>query len=528
MLHRRHLLASALAAALPAAAIRPAPAQGAARVSLLHLNDFHSRHEGAQANGAGCRDGQACLGGSPRLVAAVKAARAAATAEGRASLALDAGDQFMGSLFYTHHRGLAEAAIQQAWGVEAMTLGNHEFDHGPENAARYIRALGAPVLAANLDTRDEPAMAGLVRSSVAFTRGGARIVVIGLITEETPVIASPGPRLRFTNAEEATERAIAEARAAGPATIVLLSHRGFGPDRQLAARVRGVDVIVGGHSHTILANRQGAAGPAPVVVDGPDRAVRIVQAGALGRFLGRLDLDIAADGRVTGHGGDAAELTPDLPEDAEARAIVARFAAPLGELRTRPVASAQVAMGLDTCRREECAIGNVIAEAMLAAVPGADVALQNGGGIRAGMPSGTITYGDVLTTLPFGNTVATAVIRGAHLLAALENGLAQPGQGRFPQVAGIRVVADLSRPAGSRIVSAEVTEGERRGPVDPERAYRIVTNNFMRLGGDGYTALRDHALEAYDTGPLQEEVVAAWLAARSPLAPRTDGRITLR
>ena len=153
MLKRRHILASALAVGLPVAFLRPAPAQAAARVSLIHLNDFHSRHEGAQINGAGCRDGQPCLGGSARLVGAVKAARGAARAAGRASLALDAGDQFMGSLFYTHHRGLAEAAIQQAWGVEAMALGNHEFDHGPENAARYIRALGAPILGANLDTR---------------------------------------------------------------------------------------------------------------------------------------------------------------------------------------------------------------------------------------------------------------------------------------------------------------------------------------------------------------------------------------
>jgi len=434
----------------------------------------------------------------------------------------------MGSLFYTHHRGLAEAAIQQAWGVEAMALGNHEFDHGPENAGRYIRALGAPILGANLATGDEPALAGLVRPWIAFERGGARIVVIGLTTEETPTIASPGPRLRFLNAEEAAERAIAEARASGPATVVLLSHRGFDADRQLAARVRGVDAIIGGHSHTILANRPGAAGPAPVMVDGPDRAVRIVQAGALGRFLGRLDLDIGADGRVVAHGGDAAELTPDLPEDAEARAIVARFAAPLGELRARPVATAQTAMELSTCRSAECAIGNVIAEAMLAAMPGVDVALQNGGGIRAGLPGGTITYGDVLTTLPFGNTVATATIRGGHLLAALENGLSQPGAGRFPQVAGLRLVVDLARPAGSRIVSAEITHGERRGPLDPERAYRIATNNFMRGGGDGYTPLRDHALEAYDTGPLQEEVVAAFLAAQSPLIPRTDGRITFR
>jgi 5'-nucleotidase len=523
-LRRRHLLAAALA--LPA--LRRAAAEAASRVSLLHLNDFHSRHEGGQASGANCRADADCLGGSARLVAAVKAARAAIAAQGRASLALDAGDQFMGSLFYTYHRGLAEAAIQREWGCEAMALGNHEFDNGPENAARYIRALGLPVLAANLDTRAEPALDGLVRPWVAFPRGGARIVVIGLITEETPHSASPGPRLRFLEAEEAAERAVAAARAEGPATIVLLSHRGLPADQRLAERVRGVDVIIGGHSHTLLANRPDAAGPTPAMVDGPDRPVRIVQAGAFGRFLGRLDLDLDAALRIAAHGGEVVEITPAMAEDAGAAAVVARFAAPLAELRTRPVAQSVAELDNGACRSGECAIGNLIAEAMLAAVPGADIALQNGGGIRTRLPAGTITYGDVLAVLPFANTLATATIRGATLLAALENGLSQPGAGRFPQIAGLRIEADLQARAGSRLVSAEVTRGERAGRVDPERAYRLVTNNFLRQGGDGYAMLRDRALESYDTGPLLEEVFAAYLGALARVEPRTDGRIRLR
>lgn len=526
-MRRRTLLLAGLAG-LASPALRPAPAQAAHRLSVLHLNDFHSRHEGAQGNGAACRADQPCLGGSPRVVGAMKAARAAAAAEGRAPLALDGGDEFMGSLFYTHHRGLAEAAIQQAWGVEAMTLGNHEFDHGPDNLGRYLRALGAPILSANLDAADEPALHGLVRPWMEFQRGGMRVVVIGLITEDTPGIASPGPRLRFRDAAEATERAVAEARAGGPATVIVLSHRGYGPDRRMAEQVRGIDVIVGGHSHTVLANRPDAAGPHPVLVDGPDRAVRIVQAGALGRFVGRLDLDVTDQGRVAAHAGDALELGAAVAEDAEAAAIVARFAAPLGELRARPVAASAGAFDLASCRMGECAIGNLLAEALLAAAPTADIALQNAGGIRAGLPAGTVTYGDVLTALPFGNTVATLTIRGGHLLEALENGLSQPGAGRFPQIAGLRLAVDLSRPAGQRIVSAEVTRGERAGRLDPERAYRVVTNDFLRRGGDGYVALRDRALEAYDTGPLMEEVVAAHLAAQAPLTPRTDGRIATR
>jgi len=525
-LSRRQLLGAA--AALAAPAFRPAQAQGARRVTLLHVNDFHSRHEGAQNTGANCRADQPCFGGSARLVGAVKAARAAAVAEGRATLSLDAGDQFMGSLFYTHHRGLAEAAIQNAWGCEAMTLGNHEFDHGPANAARYIGVLRAPMLSANIDTSAEPSLHGLLRPWMSFTRGGARLVVIGVTTEDTPSIASPGPNLLFRDTEEATARAVAAARAEGPATVILLSHRGIAADQRLAARVPGIDVIIGGHSHTILANRTGAAGPHPLMVDGPDRAVRIVQAGALGRFLGRLDLDLAEDGRITAHGGDAGEISTATPEDADAATIVAQFAAPLGEVRRRPVAQSAAAFDNATCRNAECAIGNLIAEAMLHAAPSADVALQNGGGIRAGLSAGTITMGDVLTVLPFANTVATATIRGAYLLQALENGVSQPGGGRFVQVAGLRLVVDFSRPEGQRIVSAIVTRGERAGPIDPERAYRIVTNNFMRAGGDGYTVLRDRALEAYDTGPLMEDALIDHLLAVGAATPRLDGRISIR
>ena len=140
----------------------------------------------------------------------MKPARAAAEAEGRAVLSLDGGDQFMGSLFYTLHRGAAEAAIQQAWGVEAMALGNHEFDHGPANLARYLRdARQAGRWRRTSTRREEPALQGLVRPGDGVPPRRARVVVIGLITETTPQVASPGPRLRFRDAEEATERAVA-------------------------------------------------------------------------------------------------------------------------------------------------------------------------------------------------------------------------------------------------------------------------------------------------------------------------------
>jgi len=527
MLTRRLLLGAALAAP----ALRPGLAQAAHRLRLVHVNDFHSRHEPvARPTGAACRVNDPCLGGSARLAGAIAAAKAEAQAAGRGVVAVDAGDEFMGSLFYTQHRGAAELAVMKAWGCEAMTLGNHEFDNGAANLARFVAGADFPILASNIDTRAEPELDGKLRPWWATTRGGARIAFIGVTTPETPLLSSPGRNLRFTDPAEAATRAIAEIRASGPATIVLLSHLGYGPDRAIAARVPGIDVIVGGHSHTLLANEPDADGPFPVLVDGPDRSVRIVQTGAYGRFLGMLDLDVAADGRLVAMGGGCAPVGAAFPEDARVAAMVAEFARPLAETRRRPVGMLPAAMGNAECRRGECLLGNLVAEAMLARAPGAEIAITNGGGLRAGLPGGQVTYGDVLTTLPFGNTVATMGLRGADVLAALENGLSQGADtaGRFPQVAGIRFVWDPAAPPGSRVRAAEVAQGSAFAALDPGRVYRVATNDFMRRGGDGYAMFRDRALDPYDGGVLVEEALAEVIAEGRGAAMTLDGRITAR
>ncbi|WP_137127704.1 bifunctional UDP-sugar hydrolase/5'-nucleotidase [Roseomonas sp. HF4] len=526
-LPRRLLLGAALAAPV----LRPARAQAARAVRLLHVNDFHSRHEPvARATGAACRADAPCLGGAARLVGGIAAARAEAAAAGRAVVAVDAGDQFMGSLFYTHHRGLAERAVMQAWGCEAMTLGNHEFDNGPEVLARFAEGAGFPILAANIDARAEPLLSGRIRPFWETTKADARIAFVGVITPETPLLASPGRNLRFADPAEAVARAIAEIRARGPATVVVVSHLGLGADRRLAAEVAGIDAIVGGHSHTLLAPEPDAEGPAPLLVAGRDRDVRIVQTGAYGRFLGRLDLDLAADGRIAAHGGAPLALDAAVPEDARVAALVADLARPLAETRRRPVGTLSSALPNAGCRRGECALGSLVTQAMLDRIPGAEIAITNGGGLRAGLPGGQVTYGDVLTVLPFGNTIAVMGLRGADVVAALENGLSQGAgtAGRFPQVAGIRFAWDPAAAPGSRVRQVEVAQGAGFVPLDPGRVYRVVTNDFMRRGGDGYVMFRDRALDPYDTGPVLDETVAEAIAAGRFGAVREDGRITAR
>ncbi|MCK8787176.1 5'-nucleotidase C-terminal domain-containing protein [Roseomonas sp. NAR14] len=542
---RRALLRTTVHAALAGAASLPlaapfprrAAADPAARVTLLHLNDFHSRHEPVNAEVNTCRAEDAsrggCLGGSARLATGLRLGRARAAAAGRAVLQVDAGDQFMGSLFYTHYRGDAELAVMRTTGCEVMVPGNHEFDNGPENFARFVRAAPFPILSANIDATAEPSLAGTMRPWMTVERGGARLALVGVTTTTTPSVSSPGPTLRFRNAEEAVSRAIAEIRAADAragraSTVVVISHRGLEADQRLAAHVAGVDVIVGGHSHTLLSNSVARAeGPSPVLADGPDRPVRIVQAGAYGRYLGHLELDLGPDGRVLAHGGDTTALTQDIPPDPEVAALVATLAVPLQETLRRRVSRAAAPIGNGNCRTGECALGNLIADAMLAALPVAEVAIHNGGGLRAGLPAGEVTLGDLLTVMPFGNTLSLLRLRGADLRAALEHGLrrAPEPSGAFPQVAGMRLRWNPAAPPGQRVEEVQVMLDGRLAPLDPERAYVVVTHSFLRSGGDGYAVLRDRTLEGYATGPLLTDAVVPYLQAHAPLAPRRDGRI---
>ncbi len=280
-------------------------------------------------------------------------------------------------------------------------------------------------------------------------------------------------------------------------------------------------MILGGHSHTLLSDTEaGAAGPAHQAITGPAGTSLVLQAACFGRYLGRLDLDMAADGALLAYGGDCTHVGIDLAEEPRVAAIVASYAAQLDGVRRRVVGHAAAPIGVEGCRVGECALGDFVADAMLGSTHGAQVAVMNAGGIRTGLPGGTITLGDVLTALPFGNTVATMTLSGTDLRAALLQGhSAAPGKGGFPQIAGMRLRAqgiEIRQPGGRFV------------PLDPARRYVVATNDFLRGGGDGYATFRTGAIDPYDTGPGLDEVVARAVAAGSPLAPATDGRIALR
>lgn len=530
------LLGSAITALLGAFTATAAGAAGPDyQLRILHVNDVHARYDQITATGGFCTPKdeaeKKCVGGAARLQTKLKELR------GDNALFLDAGDQFQGTLFYTQYKHGAVQTVLGMLNPDAQTLGNHEFDDGPAGLRPYLDAVSWPVLSANTDTSREPRLKDRYKPYTIVVKNGQRIGIVGLTSADTPTASSPGPTVAFRNEAQALTRAVAALNARGVDKIVALTHIGYSEDKALAAQVDGVDVYVGGHSHTFLeTGNDKAAGPYPTVVKTPSGApALVVQAGSYGTHLGLLDVTFDAVGVVTAWDGKPVALSNDVALDTAVADKVSQLNVPLAQLRRQPVGEARVELvgTSDACRFGECNLGNLIADAMLWATrgQGTQIAIQNGGGIRSGIPAGQVTMGSVIEVLPFSNTIATFDVTGADLLASLESGVSRAhdkttsGTGRFPQVAGLRYAFDPAKPEGARIASAEIRDaGGAYRPVDPSATYKAVTNNFVRAGGDGYS-LFAKAKNAYDYGPNLETVVSEYIRTTGPVAPAVEGRI---
>ncbi|WP_212525430.1 5'-nucleotidase C-terminal domain-containing protein [Actibacterium sp. MT2.3-13A] len=498
-------------------------------LTILHTNDFHARFEPISKYDSGCSaednaEGK-CFGGSARLVTAVEAAR------GRADNAIlvDGGDQFQGTLFYTYYKGKAAAEMMNKMGYDAMTVGNHEFDDGPEVLRGFMDAVSFPVLMSNADVSGEPLLKDKLRKSVVIERAGEKLGLIGLTPLDTPELSSPGKNIVFTDPAGAVQAEVDRLTAEGVNKIIVLSHSGYEVDKRIAAGTTGVDVIVGGHDNTYLSNSSDSAkGPYPTMVG--DTA--IVQAYAYGKFLGELSVTFDDAGVITAATGEPIIMDAAVTEDGATKARIAELAQPLEEIRNRVVAETSAPIDGDraVCRAMECAMGNLVADAMLDRVrdQGIQIAIQNGGGLRASIDAGPVTMGEVLTVLPFQNTLSTFQTTGKSILAALENGVSQveEGAGRFPQVAGLKFTWDPAGSPGARITGVMVQEGDAFVPLDLDKTYGVVSNNFVRNGGDGYSMFVSDATNVYDFGPDLADVAAEFLAANAPYKPYTDGRIS--
>lgn len=474
-------------------------------IVILHTNDFHGAVEPEEIQGSG---GTSEKGGLVNLISLIDQLRAEYPDR---TLLLDAGDTFQGTYVSNSTEGKTVMAAMNIAGYDAWTLGNHEFDWGQESLQARIDQAEFPALAANILDAASGETWDAVQPYTIAQVGRIRVGILGLTYPDTPVINRPENvvGLDFRGAEETVRRYLPELQAQAD-LIVVVSHLGYDGDLALAKAVDGVDVIVGGHSHMFLER--------PRAIDG----TLIVQAGAKGQVVGRLELTVSVDtGQVVDYisRNVLVPVTDNVAEvNQEIQALVDAALAEASETMDQPVG--ETAVALQPQRAGEFALGNLVVDAMLDAdLDGqpADIAMHNNGGIRAALPKGPISYGQLYAVLPFDNQLMALDLTGAQVLRILEHSVSsRPGN---MQVAGMTFRFDMSRPAGDRILEATVG-GES---LDPARLYRVVTIDYLASGGDGQETFQEGINPAY--GDTEVWVVAHYIRDHSPVHPKVEGRI---
>lgn len=501
------------ALALPLAAGAAAPAQAAAQdeapkpaFSFLLVNDIYRMN---------AEDGR---GGYGRLAAVVKAERA----RGVPMLFCHAGDAFSPSLYSGFDQGAHVVTLTNMVAPDAFVPGNHEFDFGPKVYFQRLAEARFPVFGANMRDAGGKTLPGHHDRKI-FDLGGFRVGLVGLTLAEIPMQSNAGD-LKFAPVMETLAGQAALLRKEGAEFIVALTHTDRETDFKII-RSGLVDLLLTGHIHDLFVYW--------------DERTAAVESSHDGNYVTAIDIYArrapGRDGKpsVQWSPGFRVHDTLLVQPDTEMQARIDAFENDLS--KALDVALATLGAELDTraaaVRYREASGGDLIADA-IRAMSGADIAIINGGSIRGNRiysAGATLTRRDVLTELPFGNKTVVVKASGKTLLAALENGFSRldARAGRFPQISGVRVVADLSRPVGQRVTEASVAGKS----LDPAAIYAVAINDYMLRGGDGYgmfAAASGAAGNGADAGNrLLANDVMGWLREKGSVTQRVDGRIRI-
>lgn len=490
-------------------------------LTVLHTNDLHAHLEPVKIRGKE-------YGGYARQATLIDRYRKS----DKNVVLLNGGDTFQGTLYFNVFEGLADAVFMNAVGYDAMAVGNHEFDRGPAAFGEFCKWAKFPVLAANLELKDEPSLKSHVNPYTVLTVGGESIGVIGAVTPDLPDISAIGPNVKMKDLFQSVEGAVKELESSGITKIILVSHCGYGLEKSLAERIKGIDAIVGGHSHSMLAAPglsfpEGFPRPMgnyPTVVQRPDGTTCLVlQAWEWGKVLGRIKIEFDAEGRVKSW-RDAQPIVVDesVPEDPEIAALIAAFRKPIAAAMSEKISATTKGLPRDGTMQE------VIADAMLMATKssGSVAAFINVGGVRAAIEAGDITLGKANEVQPFRNTLMLMDLTGQQLKDALETPYSgqEPSGGVLWPSAGTSYSVDMSRPAGARVFDIVVGGA----PLELSKTYRLTFNNFTAGGGDAHTVLKNSTGYRYDTGLLDIDAFVEYLKSRKPFDHVRENRIRVQ
>ena len=473
------------------------------KITLLGVGDVY-KYSGSKTRG-----------GLARLNAVARAERAA----NPNFLYVFDGDLISPSLMSGLDKGENMIALTNLVPFDLAVPGNHEFDFGPEVFAERVKQSKYPWAAINITQADGKPVDG-VGGVMVKDIGGVKVALIPVAQDTSPEVATTGT-LKFLNSPDTAIAAAKEARKNGADLVVGVVQTPRSQEAKLIAS-KAFDVILSGDDHELAMEYDGITAYVETSIDA--------------NYLVPVDLNVTIETKDNKRSVkwepafrfiDTATITPD-PEtvkassvydamlDKELNVVIGKTVGPLDSRR-------------NMVRKQETAMGNLIADALRRAV-GADIAIINGGGIRADKEyaaGADLTRKDVLSELPFGNTTVLVEVSGKQIQDALENGFSkfEDGAGRFPQVSGLKVEADVSKPAGSRVVSIMV--GDKA--LDLAATYKLATNDYMLGGGDGYTSLGGgKVIINGGNGKLMANDVMYYIRTAGSVDAKVEGRITIK
>ncbi len=462
------------------------------KLTILYMNDTHGHYSPEPG-----KDGL-MSGGFAKAMTVMEKIRKANETEGRTTISLLAGDLFTGTAYSAVFKGRLGVRLMDAMDFSAMTVGNHEFDYGLPNLLKRLKPeMNFPLLSANIRYED----GALVFKPYVIKRlpnKKCKILILGLTTMSTPELTHPKnvKGLVFEDPVK-TARKIIEKEGKNK-FVIALTHLGVDKDKKLGLLCPGIDVIIGGHSHTALFE--------PLKLDG----TLVCQAGAYSKYVGRLDLDVK-DGHIGDFKGELIRLDANVPEDPHIASIIQKYNSKMSPYFSEVVGSSEVDLdgSLASVRSfSPSPLGTFVAYVMAHAV-GADAGLINGGGIRDGLKAGPITNKDIYGVLPFQNLIMKVSVKGADLESVLRHSKDLPKRsGGKLQTYGIQY-----KTSGNELLITQV--GKKS--FNPDEYYSIAISDFLYSGGDGYTEFAARAKAVSPDGLPLNQVFSGFIREKKEI-----------
>ncbi len=448
-------------------------------LTIVHTSDLHSHilpfNEYDDCN----LDSTECLGGMARIITFMQNEKSQTTN----LLTIDSGDRFTGTAYYSLARSKYLLPLFKMMPYDVATLGNHEFDNNFDDTENFISQWQVPIVATNLEISPKEAVYPLIKKSMIIKKGNRKIGILGALTSEIVIFGDYDVHL--LPIKEAFEGEIQKLKEQNIDIIIVISHLGYKYDLQLAQDFPDIDIIVGGHSHSLLNNDKQnplSVGKYPTVVG----STLIVASGFGGQYIGKLQTKFDDNGKIIEYEGDTIAVSGKIANNVDAVKSIKQAQIDLKNILQKPVAILSQSYGFtentNYCS-EDCYIGEFLGYLLSKEFPDIDGVIYNAGSIRSALNAGDVLYENILAVYPYNSAVVIIELSGKELEEYLNHGLknyeTNAKTNELLQTYNIKYEFDSK----DKIAKNITVKGQK---LDAHKIYKLLTSAYVANGGDGY------------------------------------------